>query len=151
MEMNDDASRRFVGSAARAVSEEKVMTRSGSIELEEEINRLAAESLAVRMVLVHVLSRLSASANPEAVSAIRRGFAGAERALKERAANDSEALTPGSLAIALGERGAGLVPRRVKRPMARGRLLTGADHRPVAKRAMTTIMATCIVPCSATA
>jgi|SRR5579872_4270988 hypothetical protein len=102
MEMNDDASRRFVGSAARAVSEEKVMTRSGSIELEEEINRLAAESLAVRMVLVHVLSRLSASANPEAVSAIRRGFAGAERALKERAANDSEALTPGSLAIALG-------------------------------------------------
>jgi hypothetical protein len=69
--------------------------------LEDEINRLAAESLAVRMVLVHVLSRLSASKNPEVVSAIRRGFAGAERALKERASIDAEALTPAAFATAL--------------------------------------------------
>jgi hypothetical protein len=72
-----------------------------SIELEDEINRLAAEALAVRVVLVHVLSRLSASANPESVSAIKRGFAGAERALKEKASSDAETLTPAGLAIAL--------------------------------------------------
>ena len=77
------------------------MTRAGSTDLEDEIGRLAAEALAVRMVLVHVLSRLSASKNPEVVSAIRRGFAGAERALKERATIDAEALTPAGYAIAL--------------------------------------------------
>jgi hypothetical protein len=74
---------------------------ANSVELEDEINRLAAEALAVRMVLVHVLSRLSASANPEAVSAIRRGFAGAERALREKASSDAATLTPAGLAIAL--------------------------------------------------
>jgi hypothetical protein len=72
-----------------------------SAELEDEINRLAAEALAVRMVLLHVLSRLAASANPEAVSAIKRGFAGAERALKEKASNEMDTLTPAGLAIAL--------------------------------------------------
>jgi hypothetical protein len=60
------------------------MTKAGSPDLEDEINRLAAESLAMRMVLVHVLSRLSASANPDVVAAIARGFAAAERALKDR-------------------------------------------------------------------
>jgi hypothetical protein len=99
------------------------MAAASSAELEEEINRLAAEALAVRMVLVHVLSRLSASANPETIAAIKRGFAGAERALKERATADGDALTPAGLAQALSVvenlKTAALAPRETRAAAAK--------------------------------
>ncbi|GEM_PF-5131824 len=75
------------------------MTIEGLDELEDEIRRLAAESLALRTVLAHVLARLSASANPDIAAAIRRGLEDAERALEEKRAE--EGLSAAGLATAL--------------------------------------------------
>ena len=58
----------------------------GPIELEGEVRRLAAESLAVRTILAHLLARLSASADPEVAAAIRHGLEDSERALRVGAA-----------------------------------------------------------------
>ena len=77
------------------------MTRAGPVEIEDEINRLAAESLAVRTILAHMLSHLSAIASPDIAVAVRRGLEDAERALKDRASLDAEALTPAGFAMAL--------------------------------------------------
>ncbi len=65
----------------------------GPIELEDEVRRLAAESLAVRTILAHLLARLSAVADPEIAAAIRRGLEDSERALRERAAEAGDKAT----------------------------------------------------------
>jgi hypothetical protein len=69
------------------------------VELEDEVRRLKAESLAVRTILAHLLARLSASANLEVAAAIRSGLEDAERALRER--SGTQGLTPRDLATAL--------------------------------------------------
>ena len=68
-------------------------------DLEGEVRRLAAESLAVRTILAQVLARLSALADPEVAAAIRRGLEESERALRER--KGAGALSPADLAAAL--------------------------------------------------
>jgi hypothetical protein len=75
------------------------MTTTGTPELEDEIKRLSAESLALRTILAHMLARLSAVGSPDVAAALRRGLEDAERALKERQAG--EALSPSGLAAAL--------------------------------------------------
>jgi len=68
-------------------------------DLEGEVRRLAAESLAVRTILAHVFARLSALADPEVAASIRRGLEDGERALRER--QGAGALSPADLAAAL--------------------------------------------------
>ena len=41
-------------------------------ELKDEINRLAAESLALRAILSHMLAQLAAIADPDIAAAVRR-------------------------------------------------------------------------------
>ena len=69
------------------------------VELEDKVSRLAAEALAVRTILAHLLARLSRSADPEVAAAIRGGLEDAERALRER--SEAQALPPRDLATAL--------------------------------------------------
>jgi hypothetical protein len=69
------------------------------VELEDEVRRLKAESLAIRTILAHLLARLAASADREIAAAIRGGLEDAERALRER--SGSQGLTPRDLAAAL--------------------------------------------------
>jgi hypothetical protein len=68
-------------------------------DLEGEVGRLAAESLAVRTILAQLLARLSALADPDIAAAIRRGLDDAERVLRER--RERDALSPADLAAAL--------------------------------------------------
>jgi len=78
------------------------MTQTDPAALESEINRLAAESLALRAILSHVLAELGTIANPDIAAAIRRALAGAERTLAARGTRETERLTPSGLAVALG-------------------------------------------------
>ena|SRR5579872_2141402 len=53
-------------------------------ELREEIDRLAAEALALRVTLGHVFARLSTTGDPDVAAAIQRGLEDAQRALQTR-------------------------------------------------------------------
>ncbi len=77
------------------------MTRTDPAALEDKIDRLAAETLALRAILSHILAELGAIANPDIAAAIQRGLAEAERALSARESGETARLTPAGLATAL--------------------------------------------------